>query len=398
VKRFTLGSSSIGDLEKKYVAEVLDRNYISPGPVVEHVERECARLHSFKRGLAVNSGQSAIFIALQAIINGHLANKQDKPLVAVPASTYISTLSAAVLAGCDIVLIDVEIETGNMCHVSLVNTIIKQRELDDPIDIVIPVHLYGKACDHRIKEICKTYKLWVIEDACEATFAPGIGWGHILTTSFYTNHLISAGGGGMIMTNDDQLNEYCWKLINHGRTTRMNNDDIHRISEKFHFDTWGHSFKWNDVNAAIARAQIERKDELYAVRCRNAETLTTMFQNNFHESMAYGAAPFNLPEHKDHCFMMYPIVLHEPLNTANVIRYLNEHGVEVRRMMPITNQPIVREYFGGSALKEFPNADLINRQGFYMGVHPELTESDMEEMGSVIDEAIKQEANRLNID
>jgi perosamine synthetase len=315
----------------------------------------------------------------------------------VPACTYISTLSATILAGCDIVLVDVEIPSGNMSPERLLETLRYYKEQGDPIDIIAPVHLYGKACDPRIFTIAEKFGVWVIEDACESTFTPSIGKGHILTTSFFSNHLISAGGGGMIMTDDDELDEYCWKLVNHGRSARFGNDDIHKIAEKFHFDTWGHSMKWSDLPAAVAKAQIERKDELYTVRRNNAEALTIMFQHNFGESMAYGVAPFSLPDHKDHCFMMYPIVLHEPLDAANVIHYLNEHGVEVRRMMPITNQPIVQEYFHPSLANEFPVADLINRQGFYIGCHPELSIDDMEEMGSIIDEAIKQEVNRVDL-
>lgn len=392
MKRFTLGSSSIGDLEKKYVMEVLDNNYISPGPVVKHVENECARLHGKKFGLALNSGQSAIHVAIQAIVETRLkSDGKEKPLVAVPACTYISTLAAVILAGCDIILVDVEQGTGNMSAKCLQKILNHQTSIHDSIDIIIPVHLYGKACDPRIFTLAEKYGVWVVEDACEATFAPGVGRGHILTTSFFSNHLISAGGGGVIMTDDPQLDEYCWKLINHGRSARFGNDDIHQIAEKFHFDTWGHSMKWSDIPAAVAKAQIERKEELYKARQANAKQLMIHIQ---HWTLEHDII---LPDLEGHTFMMYPIILDNRMETANVIHYLNEHGVEVRRMMPITNQPVVREYFGGDLVTEFPVADFINRQGFYVGVHPELSIDDMDEMGSIIDEAIKQEANRVNL-
>jgi dTDP-4-amino-4,6-dideoxygalactose transaminase len=96
MKRFTLGSSSIGDLEKKYVMQVLDNNYISPGPVTKEVEDMCAEMHGLKHGLAIHSGQSAIHVAIQAICEMFLTHKTEKPLVAVPACTYISPLAAAV--------------------------------------------------------------------------------------------------------------------------------------------------------------------------------------------------------------------------------------------------------------------------------------------------------------
>jgi len=387
-KRYSLGSTSIGELEKKYVNEVLDENYVSPGPVVKHVEEECARLHGMKHGLALNSGQAAIHVAIQAIVETKLKSGKEKPLVAVPACTYISTLAAAVLAGCDLILVDVEEDTGNMCPNQLKETLERHKKQGDPIDIVIPVHLYGRACNPRIFTICEEFGVWVVEDACESTFALGIGKGHILTTSFFSNHLISAGGGGVIMTNDSQLDEYCWKLINHGRSARFGNNDIHQIADKFCFDIFGHSMKWSDLPAALAKAQIERKNELYGIRRRNAKELIAILED--------WKDYIILPLLDDHTFMMFMITLQEPLDVNNVIRYLNDNSIEVRRAMPITNQKVVREYFGNNDLvKEFPVADFLNRQSFYIGVHPELSLDDIQDMGSTVSEALRGEINRV---
>jgi len=387
MKRYTLGSSSIGELEKKYVMKVLDDNFISPGPVVDHVEKETARLHGMKHGLALNSGQSAIHVAVQAIIETRLVDRhrtrgrKQRPLVAVPACTYISTLAAAILPGCDIVLVDVEIPSANMCPTSLENVLTAAKHNGLPVDIVIPVHLFGKACNPRVFDVCDKHDVWVVEDACESTFAPGMGRGHILTTSFFSNHLISAGGGGVIMTNDSALDHHCWKLVNHGRSSRFGNENIHQIADKFHFDIWGHSMKWSDVPAAIAKAQIERRDELYEKRKLNAEG----FRQNLQPLVAKGV---DLPDRHGHTFMVYPILLAEKMDANRVISELNDKGIEVRRMMPITNQPVVQKYFGSALQTEFPNAAKINRQGFYVGVHPELTLHDIDAMSEIIIRAV----------
>ena len=383
MKRFTLGSSSIGDLEKKYVMEVLDANFISPGPVVDHVEKETARLHGMKHGLALNSGQSAIHVAIQAIVETRLTHKKGRPLVAVPACTYISTLAAAILPGCDIVLVDVELPTANMCPTSLQNVLNDAKNTGRPVDIVVPVHLFGKACSPTVFEICEKHDVWIVEDACESTFARGMGKGHILTTSFFSNHLISAGGGGVIMTNDSALDHHCWKLINHGRSARFGNDNIHQIADKFHFDIWGHSMKWSDVPAAIAKAQIERREELYEKRKLNAENL------NQHLKPLEEAGMLHLPKQFGHTFMVYPILLADGYDTNRVIRVLNDNGIEVRRMMPITTQPVVQKYFGSTLQTEFPNAAKVNKQGFYVGVHPELTLHETDEMAEIITKAVR---------
>ena len=406
MKRITLGSSSITQKEIDEVTRVLKNNYISPGPVVEWVEKETAKGHGLRFGLCLNSGQSAIEIGLKALdrkysiaqekltklMNGeqHYIDTGGAVLVAVPATTYISTLAAVHLVGFEMVLVDVGLD-GNMCPDSLRRVLDYQISIGEPVDIVLPVHLYGKACSDDIRLICQDpkYNLLVLEDACESMFAPNIGWGHICTSSFYANHLLSAGGGGIIMTNDDELDMLCWKLINHGRAERFGNDDIHRIAEKFKFNDWGFSLKWNDVSAAIAKAQIERKEELYAKRARNATTLTTSLRS---EMMA---GKIFLPEHYGHTFMMYPIVvLDKNIDPLKVIRGLNDRGVEIRRMMPITNQDVVKNYFelrGISNLDErFPNADFINKRGFYVGVHPEINDDDAKYLATAIKASLEE--------
>jgi dTDP-4-amino-4,6-dideoxygalactose transaminase len=378
MKRYTLGSSSIGKLKKRYVNQVLANNFISPGPIVKEVEEICAALHGYKYANAINSGQSAIHVALQAIKETRLGYLKEKPLVAVPACTYISTLAAAILANCDIVLVDVEKYTANICPQDLQRVLRRQKDLGDPVDIIIPVHLFGKACRPEIFEIADKWNLYVVEDACEATLVPNTSKGHILTTSFFSNHMISGGGGGMIMTNDKEFDLYCWKLINHGRSARFDNNDIHRITEKFHFDVWGHSFKWNDISAAIVKAQFERRHELYKARQNNANILWK------HLKLLEEGERVIFPESVNHCFMMFPIILNEPLDASRVIEELNNEGIEVRRMMPIINQPIVKDYFSYNLVEEFPNADFINRQGFYIGCHPGLSKKDMNEMSRIL--------------
>lgn len=392
MKRYTLGSSSIGALEKQYVTEVLDNNFISPGPVVAEVEKLCAELHNMRHCVTLNSGQSAIQVGLQALIQTKLASRRDvvkeKPLVAVPACTYISTLAAAIYARCDIVLVDVELETGNMCPDALEATIQELASRYKSIDIVVPVHLYGKACNHRIRDICWENNLLVLEDACEATLTPFTGWGHVLTTSFFSNHLISGGSGGAIMTNDPEIDLYCWKLINHGREARFNNDDIYQIADKFRFDIWGHSYKWSDVNAAIVKAQLERHKELFCARRQNAEILLD----------SLGLTPLSefvrLPNPDGHCFMMFPIILADSLDASKLIKGLNDRGVETRKMMPITNQPIVTQYLDEATIQldeVYPHAAIINRQGFYVGCHPELSDVDMQGIGQAIVSALMEQ-------
>lgn len=382
MKRFSLGGTNVGDLEKRYVNEALNDNYIGPGRFVREVEEMCAEIHGLKHCVTLNSGQSAIMVALQGIQKTKFRPHAGPLDVAVPAVTYISTLAAVIHAGMRPVLVDVELGSYGMNPLALD----KLLSLHHPsIDIVIPVHLFGKACDPRVQEVCEKRGVPVIEDAAEATCAPGMGWGTALTTSFFSNHLIAGGSGGAIMTNDPELDLACWKLINHGRAERFGNEDLKQTEDKFRFDTWGHSMKWSDVSAALVKAQLERREELIARRRGNASVLLEGLRSYEEEGL------LTLPDPTDHCFMMFPILLSEGVSRENVVRYCGEQGIETRRMMPITDQPVVKNYFADCHHVSPTVADQINRYGFYVGCHPDLDPADMEEMVGILSAAVTQE-------
>jgi len=366
--RYTLGGTNIGDLEKDYVRRVLDDNFVGPGEVVQEVEKTLAEIHSYKHCVTLNSGQSALMVALQA-----LKELEGCEVVAIPSCTYISTLAAAVYAGFEMELVDVNLDS-NMNSSSLDNLLASKE-----VDVVIPVHLYGKPVDREIERVCRDYGVFVLEDGCEATCVPGTGWGTFLATSFFSNHLITGGSGGAVLTDNDDLDYYCWQMVNHGRQGRFGNNDLTRTSNKFRFDRWGHSLKWSDLAAAVAKAQLERRAVLYARRKQNASLLHSML-SRFPEI-------FELPLLDGHGFMMFPIVLSDDYDCGKVVREINEQGVETRQLMPITNQPVVLDYFKQTQEEmdaKFPLAARINRQGFYVGCHPDLSLGAMEAMGNLL--------------
>jgi dTDP-4-amino-4,6-dideoxygalactose transaminase len=276
------------------------------------------------------------------------------------------------------ILVDIETGSYGMDPACLASIFAQKPR----IDIAIPVHLFGKACDPKVREVCDLWGVSVIEDAAESTCAPGIGWGDALTTSFFSNHLIAGGSGGAIMTNNGLLDLACWKLINHGRSGRFGNEDLSRTEDKFRFDTWGHSMKWSDVSAALVKAQLERRTELLEKRKLNASVLCEGLRSYEVEGL------LTLPTLQDHCFMMFPILLSEEVSRERVVSYCHSHGIETRRMMPITDQPVVQPLVEGL---DFPVADRVNRCGFYVGCHPDLSTVDMEAMVSILSEAITQE-------
>lgn len=386
-KVFTLGSVSISKKAREYIDQTLDSTFIGPFNFSNKVAQATAKLHNYQFGHYLNSGQSALTIALRAIKRKY---SMERPIVLTPAITYISTQASCYFANCDIGLVDVNLEDGNMNFESLTSHLDILDHLRDII--VMPVHLAGKPCDKKIFEICQERNIPVVVDSCEmfAGAKYGVDCGDIICLSTFSNHHVGAGGGGITITNDPELDVFLFQQINHGRLDDRQLDNTpENMAKRFRFDSWGESLKPNDLTAAVALAQIEDLDQTLNRYIENAKLLTSLLPKD----------KFILPEGINHTYMFYPIVMKDDTGCSHLVDKINKRGVFTRAFMPITNQEVILDNVGvgqSEIDKLYSNAAYLNRNAFYVGVHPELTLDDMEEMGGIIFEAIKKEGDRVN--
>jgi dTDP-4-amino-4,6-dideoxygalactose transaminase len=380
-KQITLGSVSITDIERKYVGQVLDSTLVGPFDFSKKVAATVASLHGYKHGRYLNSGQSALTIALRAIIQQK--GWTHRPLVATPACTYISTQAACIFAGCDFCLVDVGLDDINMDPKALLDQLEYQKLHGRPVDIVMPVHLCGKPVKSEIKDICDWYRVPTVVDSCETIFAPkGLDWGTIVCFSTFSNHTIGAGAGGITVTNDADLDFFMFQQISHGRENETAGSDPRTMGERFRFSEWGESLKPSDLYAAVALGAIDRRNEIIEKQRTNGQFLTELLRNQ----------PLMLPDSDNHTFMFYPIITEERINTDRLLAYLHDQGIFTRRLMPITNQPVVLKYMGfdQSHMNSLcPRAAYINKHGFYVGSHPGLNHADILYLGQKICKGIE---------
>jgi len=296
--------------------------------------------------------------------------------VATPSCTYISTQASCIFAGCDICLVDVDLDNINMDPASLRKSIQSHIAIGKPIDIVMPVHLCGKPVSREIKDICDEFNLPTVVDSCETIFAPrDLDWGTIVCFSTFSNHTIGAGAGGVVCTNDKELDFFLFQQISHGRENEHPGTDPHTVGDRFRFSEWGESLKPSDLYAAVALGAIDRRQEIIAAQRRNAKELSNLIRD----------LPLRLPTMDNHTFMFYPIVAYDGVDVTKLLTYLHDNNIFTRRLMPITNQPVIQKMAPGVDLdKLYPNAALINRQGFYVGSHPGLVSDDIAYLGEHI--------------
>ena len=249
----------ISSLEQKYVHNCLDSTFVSSvGPFVDLVENKISEYCGAKRSVAVVNGTSALHIALESLG----VNKGEE--VITQSLSFVATSNAINYCGASPIFIDVDLDTMGMSPTALLNFLNLNAEIQNnhcinklsgkKISACVPMHTFGfPARIDEICSICKKWKIPVIEDAAEAIGSYYKGkhlgtFGDAGIFSFNGNKIITAGGGGAVVTNDSLLAD----RIKHLTTTAKT---VHPY--KYHHDQLGYNYRMPNINAALLCAQLE---------------------------------------------------------------------------------------------------------------------------------------------
>jgi dTDP-4-amino-4,6-dideoxygalactose transaminase len=377
MKHIGVGTFTATDRMRQLVNHVLDTGRISYGPLCKQFESMFAAIHESRYAVLSNSGTSSLHVALQAL--KELDGWQDGDEVIVPAVTFVASVNAILHNNLTPVLVDVESFYYGM-HPAAVKAAITPRTR-----AIMPVHLFGQPCNMTaLMTIARANNLRVVEDSCECMFVSHANrrtgaWGDVGCFSTYVAHLLTTGVGGVGITNDPTLAAKMRSLVNHGRDGIYISIDDGRgqtgkaldevISRRFRFEAQGHSFRITELEAALGIPQLEDWPSMITQRQQNAQYLT--------EALADLGDVLQLPRIRprtEHAFMMFPLALrHEPKSA--ICAYLEERGIETREMLPLTNQPVYQSWIDEA---QYPIAQWINRCGFYVGCHQDLTLDDLD--------------------
>lgn len=245
--------------EWAYVKECLDTGWVSSvGKFVDRFEEDLAAYTGIKRAVAVVNGTAALHICLL------LAGVRPGDEVLMPALTFVATANAASYCGAVPHFIDSEEKTLGIDPRRLsdyLSEIAEQRPdgcynqiTGRRIKAIVPMHAFGHPVDlDPLCEVCKQFRVELIEDAAESlgSFYKGRHtgqWGRLSALSFNGNKTITTGGGGAILTNDEELG----RLAKHMTTTAK---IPHRW--EFNHDMVGYNYRLPNINAALGCAQLE---------------------------------------------------------------------------------------------------------------------------------------------
>ncbi|MGQ9706448.1 MAG: DegT/DnrJ/EryC1/StrS family aminotransferase [bacterium] len=387
-KRITIGTVNIGEKARQLLLDAIVRNRISGGKFVREFEQLIERFHQIRNCVCVSSGTDADTITLFALKEEGV---RDGDEVIMPALNFISVANSAILAGLKPVFVDVSENTFNIIPEKI------EERLTGNTKILLPTHLFGKPVDmDNIMSIANAHNLFVVEDACEALGTRYRGklvgtFGDFGTFSFYVAHIITTGEGGAIITDDDRRDGILRSLRSHGRACackicmlnvsssvcpmRFDLEKGDLDDKRFYFERVGCSAKMNELEAALGIEQMENIDNIIKKRNENLLYFCELLKHlkEFIVIMEQDTDGFISP-------LCMPIVIRDglPVRRQEIVSYLEDRGVETRPMFGSipTQQPSYR--FLGYKYGDFPNAEWIGRNGFYVGIHQNITKGDIE--------------------
>ena len=359
--------------EKEYVQECMDTNWISSlGRFVPLFEERFASFIGTKHGIACSNGTSALYLAFASLGIG----PGDE--VIVPNLSNIASANSVILAGAKPVLVDIE-EPSLGIDASKI-----EEKITDKTKAILVVHLYGHPCDmEKIIAIKEKHNLFLVEDCAEAHGASIKGkrvgsFGDASAWSFYSNKILMTGEGGMVLTDNNEVDKQV-RLIR----------DLGFTEPRFHHSVLGFNYRMTNIHAAIGYAQVEQVDEILAKK----KALKSLYDRLIAE--VPGVRIQSKAEWAEPVLWMYVIFLEDSfgMTPKELMAYLKEKGVDSRPLFyPFHRQPLYTT--GGDARYpscegSFPVSDKVSETGLYLPSGVNLTEEQVVTIVDALKEASK---------
>lgn len=341
--------NSIKEEIKKEINDVLENTEFVLGRKVEDFEGKFADYCNKKYAVCVNSGTSALHLALVA--NGF---KEGDEVITVPY-TFVATVEAILYTGAKPVFVDIDESTYNIDPARIERAITKKTKA------ILPVHLYGQPADMDvIIEIAEKYNLKIIEDACQAHGAEyknkKVPVTDIGCFSFYPGKNLGAyGEGGCVVTNDEKIAEKIRFLRNHGQKRRY----VHQYI--------GYNYRMTGFQGAVLGVKLKYLDRWLEMRRKNAALYNKMLENT----------EVVIPKELDYIKHVYHLYVIRTDKRDDLQRYVNSKGIAtgLHYPIPLNLQEPYKKIAGNKA--SYPAAEKNAKEVLSLPMFAELTEEQI---------------------
>lgn len=393
------GGAMLDQKEVDAVVNVMQTSMVV-GENVTTFEKRCANLLGKDYGVMVNSGSSALLLAIR------LLDLPPGSEIITPTLTFGTDISSIVMNGHVPVLIDVEPDTYQINIDRIEDNITPKTKA-----MLVPSLVGGMPDWDRLREIADRHGLKLIEDSCDTLGGTYRGTppgkrSDITVTSFSIFHIITClGNGGLVAVNDPALWDRALMLRAWGRSsekylygTRQQDSDGRFLEDlgdieydgMFIFEELGYGFIPNEAGAAFGHEQLNKLEEF--TRLRQARF------SRHDDYMDSRSEYFIKPRVSDDVFttwICYPVMLRPELGWSR--RKLQEHledaGIFTRVIFSghVALQPMMKDAEFRLDPAGYPNAEQVMRQGLMLPCHPTMTEEDCQYLYQVLDEFIEQQ-------
>ncbi|MBX3113021.1 MAG: DegT/DnrJ/EryC1/StrS family aminotransferase [Fimbriimonadaceae bacterium] len=348
----------VRDILDPAIAEILSTGAYVLGKWNKQLEDEIAARHGVKHAICVNSGTDALRIMMQA------ADIGPGDEVITTAFTFVATVETIAQLGAVPVFVDIDRET--MC----IDPSKIEAAITPKTKAIMPVHLFGQLVDVKaIQAIAEKHNLLVLEDSAQVIDGHHEGvytgnWGIAAGISFYvTKNLGAAGDGGMILTNDPEIDRRSRSIRIHGMGR-----------ERYYYDELGYTSRLAEIQAAVLACKLTKLDEWNAVRLKVA--------NYYLEAIANAdlILPRTYPGNNNvwHQFTIQTTKRDELMN------HLKENGIASAIFYPVPIHMHEPYAHYGNGKGSLPITEIVSEQCLSLPVHQHMTMEQAEFVAKTI--------------
>jgi CDP-4-dehydro-6-deoxyglucose reductase, E1 len=389
----------VGEGELRNLVDASLDMWLTTGRFNAAFEQKLAARLGVAHALTTNSGSSANLLALATLTSHYHRSEALKPgdEVITVATGFPTTVNPSLQYGLIPVFVDVDIPTYNIKPEMI------EAAVSDRTRAIMIAHTLGNPFDlAEVMRVAEKYKLWVVEDTCDALGATYDGkpvgtFGDLGTLSFYPAHHITMGEGGAVFTDKPRLKRVVESIRDWGRDCWCAPGQDNTCGKRFgrrlgtlppgydHKYTYGHvgyNLKITDMQAAVGLAQLDRLDGFIAARGRNFAALKELLRPLEDVFILPEATPRSEPS-----WFGFPITIRPEagINREDLVQHLNEQKIGTRLLFGgnLLHQP----YMKGRNVRvvgDLANADLVTTNTFWLGIYPGLTDDHLAYMSDVL--------------
>ncbi len=363
VDEVPLSRPDVTGAEIEAVLDVLRSGRLSIGPVQEEFESLVARRVGVRHAVACSSGTAGLHMAMVGLGIG-----PGDEVITTPFS-FIASSNSILFVGAKPVFVDIDPSSLNM------NPDAVEAAITPRTKAIVAVETFGNPRHmERYRAIADKHEIRMIEDCCEALGAShkrtsAGAFGHVGVFGFYPNKQITTGEGGMLVTDDDRLAEFCRSLRNQGRGNASG------TGSWFAFERLGYNYRMSELHAALGVAQMRRLDSILQQRAMVAERYIERFLDNSEIIL-----PSIDSDSRMSWFVFVVRLAHEYTEEERdrIVEGMHRHDVGAAPYFPCIHlQPFYRERFG-YAPGQFPIAESVSQRTIALPFYTGLSRRDGE--------------------